>query len=371
MSSAAPTGILQKGSSQSRTRGRSKGKDKGGTTDSGRRKITMSTPRSIEKHKKALQTKLRQAMDENIRLKEYNGVLQEKNNRFLKAFGGKEEQTSKTGRLNIAGNRELNYKVLVFYKIKDNLDKLTNREQYQEKNLRGLVKFAKKLTVELEEYKQKVVMSEQILADLKKAGSDNMGNLIEMMKQFKEREANSIEEIEKLNQLTIIKDDELTNLDIEIKSLNDFLINVTRQQNDKITMYKDQIEENKKIIRRQDKMIVDLQQKNELSQNEVATTQDQVSLQVNKKDKLELRLREMGDQRNTFQSTITNLEQKIGTFRSQLEQKYYSMQSAVEDTEPKRTKKRNRDLDNRSIKSRQSAKRSQMSKRSMSSSPNR
>lgn len=152
--------------------------------------------------------------------------------------------------MNIAGNRELNYKVLVFYKIKDNLDKLNSREQFQEKNLRGLVKFAKKLTVELEEYKQKVVMSEQILADLKKAGSDNMGSLIEMMKQFKEREATSAEEIQKLSQLSIIKDDELTNLDIEIKSLNDFLTNVTRQQNDKIEMYKQQIEENKKIIRR-------------------------------------------------------------------------------------------------------------------------
>ena len=93
-------------------------------------------------------------------------------------------------------------------------------------------------------------MSEQILADLKKAGSDNMGNLIEMMKSFKEREATAIEEIEKLNQLTHIKDDELTNLDIEIKSLNDFLTNVTRSQNDKITMYKEQLEENKKIIRR-------------------------------------------------------------------------------------------------------------------------
>jgi hypothetical protein len=77
-----------------------------------------------------------------------------------------------------------------------------------------------------------------------------------------------------LSQLSIIKDDEITNLDIEIKSLNDFLTNVTRQQNDKIEMYKQQIEENKKIIRRQDKMIVDLQQKNELSQNEVANTQD-------------------------------------------------------------------------------------------------
>jgi hypothetical protein len=52
------------------SRGRSKGKDKGG--DGGRRQITMSTPRSIEKHKKALTTRLRKAMEENIRLKEYN-----------------------------------------------------------------------------------------------------------------------------------------------------------------------------------------------------------------------------------------------------------------------------------------------------------
>ena len=77
-----------------------------------------------------------------------------------------------------------------------------------------------------------------------------------------------------MSQLSLIKDDEIANLDIEIKSLNDFLTNVTRQQNDKIEMYKQQIDENKKIIRRQDKMIVDLQQKNELSQNEVANTQD-------------------------------------------------------------------------------------------------
>jgi hypothetical protein len=30
-------------------------------------------------------------MDENIRLKEYNQTLKENNNRYLKAFGGKEE----------------------------------------------------------------------------------------------------------------------------------------------------------------------------------------------------------------------------------------------------------------------------------------
>lgn len=60
----------------------------------------------------------------------------------------------------MAGNRELNYKVLVFHKIKDNLEGLKTRENFQDKNLKGLVKYAKKLTVELEDYKQKVIMSE-------------------------------------------------------------------------------------------------------------------------------------------------------------------------------------------------------------------
>jgi hypothetical protein len=55
-----------------------------------------------------------------------------------------------------------------------------------------------------------------------------MGSLIEMMKQFKQREQNGIEEIEKLNKLALIKDDEIANLDIEIKSLNDYLNNLTR-----------------------------------------------------------------------------------------------------------------------------------------------
>jgi hypothetical protein len=125
--------------------------------------------------------------------------------------------------------------------------------------LRGLVKFAKKLTVELEDFKQKVVMAEQIIDDLKKAGSDNMGNLIGMMKQFREKEANTKEEVEKLSQLTIIKDDELANLDIELRSLNDFMNSVRLTQGDKILMYKQQIEENKIVIKRQDKLIVDLQ----------------------------------------------------------------------------------------------------------------
>lgn len=62
-----------------------------------------------------------------------------------------------------------------------------------------------------------------------------------------------------------MKDDEILGLDMELKSLNDFLQNVRFTQNDKISQYKEQIQENQKVIRRQDKLIVDLMQRNELS----------------------------------------------------------------------------------------------------------
>ena len=64
--------------------------------------------------------------------------------------------------------------------------------------MRGLINYAKKLTVDLEEQKKKVEKSESIIGDLKKAGSDNMGSLMDMLNLYREKEANSGEEIEKL-----------------------------------------------------------------------------------------------------------------------------------------------------------------------------
>jgi len=43
----------------------------------------------------------------------------------------------------------------------------------------------KKLTAELEDYKDKVVRAEQIIQDLKKAGSDDMTSLVGMMNKYK------------------------------------------------------------------------------------------------------------------------------------------------------------------------------------------
>ena len=50
----------------------------------------------------------------------------------------------------------------------------------------------------------------------------------------------------------------MANLDIELRSLNDFMNSVRQTQGDKIMMYKQTIDENKIVIKRQDKLIVDL-----------------------------------------------------------------------------------------------------------------
>ena len=121
-------------------------------------------------------------METNLRLKAHNRCLKDTNQKYLDVFADKDVECQEKKKLNQNAMRELNFKVLIFHKIKENLSKLDDRERFQHSNLRGLVKFAKKLTVELEDFKQKVVMAEQIIDDLKKAGSDNMGSLIGMMK---------------------------------------------------------------------------------------------------------------------------------------------------------------------------------------------
>lgn len=101
-------------------------------------------------------------------------------------------------------------------------------------------------------------MSEQIVNDLKKAGSDDMGSLMDMIHLLKEKELNFGEEIDKLSSLSVVKDDEIANLDVELRSLNDFMNMVESKQLEKIALYKAEIEKNNKIIKRTDKLIVDL-----------------------------------------------------------------------------------------------------------------
>mmetsp|Transcript_31717 Transcript_31717/g.48594 ORF Transcript_31717/g.48594 Transcript_31717/m.48594 type:complete len:185 (+) Transcript_31717:3-557(+) len=159
-------------------------------------------------------------------------------------------------------------------------------------------------------------MAEKIIEDLKQAGSEDMGSLLGMMNKFKAQEENAKEEVSKLEKLILLKDSEITDLDIELQSLNDFLYSVRIKQNDKISMYKSEIEQNKVQIKRSDKLIVDLQQRTEVSQSQMNETQEQISRKVRARDRLQLKLKELSDQRDHFCMTISHLEDKVNTYRS-------------------------------------------------------
>ena len=65
------------------------------------------------------------------------------------------------------------------------LSKLEDRDLSQDKNLRGLVAYAKQITAGLEDYKMKVETSERIVEDLKKTGNESVNSLLGMLKKYK------------------------------------------------------------------------------------------------------------------------------------------------------------------------------------------
>lgn len=69
-----------------------------------------------------------------------------------------------------------------------NILNLDNRERFQHKNLRGLINYAKKLTFELEEYKEKVKMAEKIIQDLRNTGNESLDALINMVKNYQQKQ---------------------------------------------------------------------------------------------------------------------------------------------------------------------------------------
>lgn len=82
---------------------------------------------------------------------------------------------------------------------------LENKERNQERNIHGLVQYAKTLRSDLEKYREDVEMSEKIVADLQASGNDSVDNLLGMLKKYKRQQKNCVDEIKKLNELDVVK----------------------------------------------------------------------------------------------------------------------------------------------------------------------
>lgn len=175
------------------------------------------------------------------------------------------------------------------------MSKLDDRVISQEKNVQGLVKYAKSLTGELESYKGKVVLAEKIVEDLKNTGNESVDSLMGMLKKYKRQQKYTVEEIDKLKKLSLIKDAEIVNITEELNSLLDYKSKQTDNANKKKDNARNMIEENKAIIKRQDKLIVDLQQKNEVCQIAITQTEDELHRKTKEKSELEIKVKELMD----------------------------------------------------------------------------
>lgn len=197
-----------------------------------------------------------------------------------------------------------------------NYEKLDEREKSNAKNLKGLITYAKKLTRELDEQREKVQMAESIIADLKQAGSDNIDSLMNLLQGYKIKEQETAREIKKMKQLIVLKDDELVSLDQDINQLTHYLGTAKDKLEDDIQGLLKILEENRRIIRKQDKHIVDLQQRNEVSQTSIVETNLEAARKGKEKSVIQLKLKELEGKKNTINESITNIESKIVSYRT-------------------------------------------------------
>ena len=72
--------------------------------------------------------------------------------------------------------------------LQRNILKLNEREEFMDSNLKGLIRYAKELTGELESFKEKVQMAEKIITDLRSSGNESLDALLQMLHNYKVKE---------------------------------------------------------------------------------------------------------------------------------------------------------------------------------------
>ena len=112
--------------------------------------------------------------------------------------------------------------------------------------------------------------------DLAESGNDSVSSLDGMLVKKQKALECLLDEIQKFEQLDALKEDEICGLNEEILALEQYK---KREHEHFLMRYQEateKIEHNHAVIKRNDKLIVDLQQKNELLQIGIAVTDEQI-----------------------------------------------------------------------------------------------
>lgn len=136
-----------------------------------------------------------------------------------------------------------------------------------------------------------------------------------MLKKYKRQAKNTKEEIAKFEDLDKVKASEIRELTEEIAQLQEIRQTNQVKYAQKFDKARAEKEHNTAIIKRQDKLMVDLQQKNEVCQITIAANEETVQLQHRDISSLDMRLREIGDKRGVVNKHISQMQDQISLFR--------------------------------------------------------
>jgi len=186
---------------------------------------------------------------------------------------------------------------------------LSKKERAQVRNLKGIVQYAKELTAEITEYRDKVDSSESIVQDLNNNLNAQENNLGAMLRRNKKRAQNTREEIRKQEKLDKDKLAEIENLQLDIEELQ-------QQREFKLMQYAQEVkqskldkEHNTEIIKRQSKLIVDLHQKNELCATSYHQHEERVMQQFKEIQSTNDKIKETTDQRKVVNQSIVKMHE--------------------------------------------------------------
>jgi hypothetical protein len=177
---------------------------------------------------------------------------------------------------------------------------------------------AKRITKELEDYKRKVEFSEGVVKDLQSTGNESVDSLLGMLKKYKRQARDTQDEIVKLNKLILIKEAEITTVTEEVNTLKELKTNMGVEGKQKQQNAARMIEENNAVIKRQDKLIVDLHQKNQVCEYKIMETQEEKTKKEKEKNALEMRLMELEDKRRLMSEHINATENRLGLYKEHL-----------------------------------------------------
>jgi uncharacterized membrane protein YcgQ (UPF0703/DUF1980 family) len=103
----------------------------------------------------------------------------------------------------------------------------------------------------------------------------------------------------------------------------------------------DEIEAKNRIVRRQDKLITDLMQKNDLTMQSRQTSQALEQRQAKQKQETQMRLAELKQQKQDFGETVEQLEVKMRTYKGMELQREIEKEAArVAEVEARRKARR-------------------------------